>query len=79
MQCDKLQTQEEISECKERNKAYFNIRTNAKSLFNSVNANIKRLLEYKNYPQKLYEYMHIIDRYLTELICILEAYLNSTI
>ena len=39
-------------------------------------ANIDRLKEYRDFPLKLYDYIHIIDRYLTEL-SIIEELMDS--
>lgn len=53
-----------------------NVVADAYDLINSVEDNIRALNEWKNFPLKLYDWLHIVDRYLTELSCILETFLN---
>jgi len=51
----------------------------AGQLVKSVRKNMKTLQAYKEYPMKLYEYVHATDRYLSELSCILENFISSTV
>ncbi|WP_213348475.1 FG-GAP repeat domain-containing protein [Candidatus Vampirococcus lugosii] len=55
------------------------IGVDANELINSVEKNIKTLQEYKDFPAKLYDYIHIIDRYLAELSCIIETFINGIV
>ncbi len=52
------------------------ITAQAWDLINSVETNIETLQEYKEFPLELYDWLHIVDRYLTELSCIIEEFLN---
>lgn len=50
-----------------------------KDLQNSVEENLRVLQEYKQFPFELYEWIHVVDRFLYEIICIIEEISNATI
>jgi hypothetical protein len=43
---------------------------------NSVQKNIEILNEYKTFPLKLYKYLHLIDFYLSQVMCIIDKYID---
>lgn len=45
----------------------------------AVEQNIKRLQEYKDFPLKLYNYIHIVDRIIYEITCVIEKLVDSLI
>lgn len=77
--CGSKPTQAERTECNNTANKYVDVSVKAWQLVRSIRQNIKTLQEYKEYPLKLYEYVHAIDRYMSEIICIIESFVKSTI
>ena len=46
---------------------------------NSVKKNIKIMEEYRTFPLKLYKYLHSLDLYLDQVMCILKMYIKTIV
>jgi len=56
---------------------FIDFETNTSDLINSIRRNIEVLEEYKKFPLELYEWMHVTDRYLSELTSILSDFVAT--
>jgi len=50
---------------------------NTSALIQSIRQNIKVLDQYKSFPLQLYEWIHVMDRYLTEITSVFSDFLGS--
>ncbi|MEF2176074.1 MAG: FG-GAP-like repeat-containing protein [Candidatus Absconditabacteria bacterium] len=64
-------------ECNEIADGFLTLNADFDKLIKSVEQNIEILDSYKEFPQKLYEWLHVSDRYLSELLCIIDEFLTS--
>jgi hypothetical protein len=78
--CDKEATEQEKNACRE--KANENLRSfiefqngDWQTMQNQIYANIMILQKYRNFPFEIYEWIHVIDRYMSELMSLV----NNTI
>lgn len=58
---------------------FANIKVNASKLKSSIERNIDRLYEYKDFPMKLYDYVHALDKYLDQITQWLENFIDNTV
>ena len=49
------------------------------SFVNSIQKNIEILEQYRNLPLQLYQYVHLVDRYFKQVLCILNKYIDMII
>lgn len=77
--CDWYSDPNEKQDCNNTASQFLSVNIDAEWLLDTVEKNIETLKEYRDYPLKLYEYIHIVDRFLTELSCIIEEFIESTI
>lgn len=64
-------------ECNRIADGFLTLKVDFDKLIKSVEQNIDILDSYKEFPQKLYEWLHVSDRYLSELLCIIDEFLTS--
>jgi hypothetical protein len=50
-----------------------------KKFVDSVQKNLEILRQYRDFPLQLYQYMHLLDKYLSEIICIINKYMDLII
>jgi hypothetical protein len=55
----------------------FSIMESSNSLENNIRANIKTLDQYKRFPLQLYQWIHVVDRYLSEITTTVDGFLWS--
>ena len=60
------------TECKNKYSSMLKVQ----KFIQSVQKNIEILNEYKTFPFKLYKYLHLVDFYLSQLMCIINKYLD---
>lgn|GEM_PF-295496 len=58
-------------------KDFIDFGVSASALIDSIRANIEVLEQYKKFPIDLYKWMHVTDRYLSELTAILDDFVGS--
>ena len=51
----------------------------ARKFYKSIQNNIKILEEYKKFPLKLYKYLHALDFYLDQIMCIIKTYIKLVV
>ena len=61
-----------IEECKKKYSSMLKVQ----QFIQSVQKNIEILNEYKTFPLKLYKYLHLVDFYLSQVMCIINKYLD---
>lgn len=77
--CNEIEDEARREDCKRSAETYFDFSINWKKLINSVKKNIQILWQYMQFPFKLYDWIHSSDKYLSELICIIEKFFKSVI